>query len=126
LVSTPPKDWPATATNTDTGTVEYANYEPKHVELSVAAAAPSILLLNDKYDPNWSVTVDGKPAELLRCNYIMRGVCLTSGEHKVVFSYGIPKGPLLITLSAFAVGLLLAAVLIWHKWRHPGPAGTLQ
>ena len=48
----------------------------RHIVFAANATAPSVLLLNDKYDPNWHVTVDGKPAELLRCNFIMRGVYL--------------------------------------------------
>jgi hypothetical protein len=29
-----------------------------------------VLLLNDRFDPNWNVRVDGKLERLLRCNYI--------------------------------------------------------
>ena len=54
--------------------MEFKSYSPKQIVFATNATAPSVLLLNDKYDPNWRVTVDGKPAELLRCNYIMRGV----------------------------------------------------
>jgi hypothetical protein len=119
LVSKPLEGWPAAATNANTGTVDYTSYAPKHVELAASNTAPSILMLNDKYDPNWSVTVDGKPAEMLRCNYIMRGVCLPPGEHTVVFSFTMPKGRLYCTLSAIGVGLLLAGILLWQKWQSP-------
>jgi len=54
----------ASATNTATGTVEFASYAPKRVELKANASAPSVLLLNDKFDPGWKVSVDGK---LRRC-----------------------------------------------------------
>ncbi|MGH7992361.1 MAG: hypothetical protein ACREDQ_02520, partial [Limisphaerales bacterium] len=75
LVSTPLPASPATnATNENSGTVEYKSYVPADIRLSAQADAPSVLLLNDKYDPNWHVFVDGKPASLLRCNFIMRGV----------------------------------------------------
>ncbi|MBN1558151.1 MAG: YfhO family protein [Lentisphaerae bacterium] len=64
-----------------------AKYETTHVEVDVRTPASGLLLLNDKYDEDWTVTVDGKPAGLLRCNYLMRGVALTAGRHRVVFSY---------------------------------------
>lgn len=117
VVATPPKDWPATATNANTGTVDYQSYEPDDITLKAKATNSSILLLNDRYDSHWSVTVDGKAAELLRCNFIMRGVCLTPGEHTVVFRFRMPTRLLYITLSAIAVGLLLAAILVFHKMR---------
>jgi hypothetical protein len=117
FVATQPKDWPATATNANIGTVEFQSYGPDGITLKAKATNLSILLLNDRYDNHWSVTVDGKASELLRCNFIMRGVCLKPGEHTVVFRFRMPTGLLYITLSAIAVGLLLAAILVFHKMR---------
>ncbi len=49
-------------------------YEPKDLTVETNSKTSTILLLNDKIDHDWKVLVDQKPAELLRCNYIMRGV----------------------------------------------------
>jgi hypothetical protein len=117
LVATQPKDWPATATNANSGSVEYQSYGPDDIVLKANAASPSILLLNDKYDAHWTVTVDGKAAELLKCNFIMRGVCVPPGEHTVSFRFRVPMG-LLYILSSFGFGLLLAAILAFHSWRN--------
>ena len=70
-----------------------------------------MLLLNDQYDPGWSVTVDGRPAELMRCNYLMRGVYLPAGTHTVEFSFTLPHKLLYVTLSAMLLGILLGAYL---------------
>jgi hypothetical protein len=112
LVSTPQKNLPAVATNENSGTVEFKSYAPKHLAFAANATAPSVLLLNDKYDPHWSVTVDGKPAELLRCNFLMRGVYLTPGQHTVQFDFSLPNMPLYITLAAMGVGLCLVGCLL--------------
>ena len=74
---------------------------------------PSVLLLNDKFDPNWHVFVDGKPAPLLRCNFIMRGVYLPAGAHTVEFKFSAPMGPLYVTLLAMSVGILLCGFLFF-------------
>jgi uncharacterized membrane protein YfhO len=80
------------------------------------ADAPSVLLLNDKFDPHWEVTVDGKPVELLRCNFIMRGVFLQPGPHTVEFKFVLPNGPLYVSLLAIVVGILLSVCLIvWQR-----------
>jgi uncharacterized membrane protein YfhO len=80
---------------------------------------PSVLLLNDRYDANWRVRVDGQPAELLRCNFIMRGVYLTAGSHTVEFQFRLPSGPLEVTLTAIAVGFVLIGLLIFLGRRQP-------
>jgi uncharacterized membrane protein YfhO len=81
---------PAAVTNENSGTVEFTSYAPTDIKLHTQAATPTVLLLNDQYDPHWRVTVDGKPAPLLRANFIMRGVYLTEGEHNVEFQFSLP------------------------------------
>jgi hypothetical protein len=112
LISTPQKNLPAMATNENTGTVEFTRYSPTHIVFTAHAAAPAVLLLNDKYDANWRVTVDGRPAELLRCNFLMRGVYLpTAGTHTVTFDFRLPLKPFYVTLTALGTGLLLCGYL---------------
>jgi len=110
LVDTPKNDLPAVSTNKNSGTVEFKSYAPEYIVFAADAVAPSVLLLNDKYDPNWHVTVDGKPAALLRCNFIMRGVYLQRGQHTVIFDFRLPNKPLYVTLAAMGIGFCL---LIW-------------
>jgi uncharacterized membrane protein YfhO len=76
------------------------------------------LLLNDKYDPNWRVTVDGKPAKMLRANFIMRGVYLTPGAHTVEFQFSMPNKPLYVTLAAIVMGICLLGLLIFLQRRN--------
>jgi hypothetical protein len=113
LVSTPEPGLPAAVTNENSGSVDYKSYESKHFVLTAQTKAPSVLLVNDHYDPHWTVTVDGKPAELLRCNYIMRGVYLpTADSHTVDFSFSLPHRPLYVTLAGLIIGLGLSCFLI--------------
>lgn len=103
------------ATNSNGGTVEFTSYAPKHIVFKANASAPSVLLLNDRYDANWKVTVDGQPATLLRCNYIMRGVQLSPGTHTVEFKFALPVRPLYVSLAAIGVGILLCGLLVMVK-----------
>jgi len=86
------------------GAVDFTSYAPKRIGLSAKAAAPSVLLLNDRFDPGWKVTVDGKPAELLRCNYIMQGVRVPPGEHQIEFQFAAPVTAFVISLLGLALG----------------------
>ena len=58
--------------------------------------------------------MDQQPASLLRCNYIMRGVFLTPGEHTVEFRYHPSLATLCVSLGGWAAGLLLAGYLVWR------------
>ncbi len=97
---------------TNVGSVVYKAYSSKHIQLSATAPQPSILLLNDRFDPNWNVSIDGKPAQLLRCNYLMRGVQVPQGEHLVEFKFQPPIKGLYVSLATWAVGLMVGAYLL--------------
>jgi len=112
FVDTPQINLPSVSTNENSGTVEFTSYAPEHIAFAANAVTPSVLLLNDKYDPNWHVTVDGKPAELLRCNFMMRGVYLQPGAHTVKFDFSLPNKPLYVTLTAMGFGLCLIIFLV--------------
>jgi hypothetical protein len=98
--------------NADAGTVEITGYESKYVKLEADAKLPCVLLLNDKYAPAWGVSVDQKPATLLRCNFIMRGVLLPPGKHTVEFRYRPKLATLFVSLTGWAATLLVAGYLI--------------
>jgi hypothetical protein len=105
------------------GTVEFTSYAPKRIVLQTQAASSSVLLLNDKHDPNWQVLVDGKPAPLLRCNFIMRGVFLEPGGHTVEFRFKPPVNALYISLTAISLGLGLLGFAFANGRRPVSPAG---
>jgi hypothetical protein len=110
---------PAGATNQSAGTVAFISYAPKDLVLKADVKTPAVLLLNDKFDPNWQVLVDSHSAPLLRCNFIMRGVSLTPGSHTVEFHFRPPYQGLYVSLAAAALGLVLFGFLALYAWKQP-------
>jgi hypothetical protein len=102
------------------GSVDFKSYAPNDVVLAANAKAPSVLLLNDEFDPNWRVYIDGKRGEIFRANFIMRGVFLTPGSHTVEFEFSLPHKPLYVTLAAITLGIVLCGYLLFSK-RNPQP-----
>ena len=97
--------------NPPNNAVEITSYSPKTIRLKSSAEMPTILLYNDKYDPGWTVRVDGKPEKLLRANYIMRGVNVPAGNHTIEFYYAPKVSGLYVTLAGIGLGILLCGVL---------------
>jgi len=114
---------PSSSTNSlseaQNGQVDFVSYAPKRIVLQAKASAPSVLLLNDKHDPNWKVTVDGKAAALLRCNYLMRGVQVPAGDHRIEFRFQPPITGLYISLAAIGLGFVLIGFLAVSKPPEP-------
>ena len=63
-----------------------------HVGSYVAAAG--FVVLNDVWHPWWRVSVDGRPARLLRANVLFRAVAVPKGRHLVRFTFRPVAGAL--------------------------------
>ena len=94
------------------GEVITQSYRPKEIRLAAQATGDSVLLLNDHWSAHWRVTVDGQPSELLRCNYVMRGVRLSPGSHEVVFRFQPPMTWLYVSLASLLGGFGLLGFVI--------------
>jgi hypothetical protein len=108
-----------TSTNQDAGTAEYVSYSPKRIVLRAKAAVPAVLLLNDRYNPNWTVTIDGKPVPLFRANYVARGVSVPAGEHTIEYYFSTSGRASLISFAFIVLGLLLIGYLAIAPKREP-------
>ncbi len=104
------------------GEAVLAEYHPRRIVVRTEGEEPGILLFNDRYHSHWKAEVDGEPAVLLRCNYIMRGVRVPEGGSEVVFRYRPPRLPLWTTLLALGAALA-AGLLLWRDFRIRGSGG---
>jgi hypothetical protein len=122
----PPSSENGAASHALPGAVEYESYAPKRVVLRAETSATALLLLNDKYDRSWKVTVDGQPQELLRANFIMRGVVLPKGSHRVEFRFEPPLASLYVSLAAIGLGVLLCGWVVSDSVRTGARAAAVR
>lgn len=59
------------------------------------------------YPEGWVATINGKAAEIVRVNYILRGLIIPSGKHEVIFTFN-PSG---YTISNI-ISLISSSILI--------------
>ncbi|NPV01303.1 MAG: hypothetical protein HPY53_07965 [Brevinematales bacterium] len=86
-------------------------YEPWYLKINVISNQQGGILLNvTRFDPEWKVYVDGKPAELLKVNYIMQGVKLEPGDCTVEFRFEPASSLLKVSLGVIGGGVLLSAI----------------
>jgi hypothetical protein len=101
------------ATNAPPGKAEIlSNPSPKLMEIQTTSDTPAMLLLNDKFEPEWHAYIDGKKADVLRANYLMRGVHVPAGTHKVLFKYEMKPTGFFIVLACDLFGLALIGIVV--------------
>ena len=119
---TPP---PAVSAAEVPDSVRTLRYDFNEAEYMVATAAPGLLVTVEQYDPDWTATVDGAKTEILRVNYLLRGVALPAGVHRVRYVYeprALQAGIRISALSA-AITLLLGVLGLFLAWRRRATAG---
>ncbi len=84
------------------------------LSLTTESAKPSLLVLSEPFAPGWHAQVDGREAEILRVNYLLRGVILSPGQHHIELWYW----PRTLTVGAaisLTTAVLLFGVVFWEK-----------
>lgn len=98
---------PSPASTNSPGSVTITKYQPTAIELSADVKSPALLVLFDKYDPQWKVTVDGNPEKLVAADFIFRGVFLQPGTHQIRFTFKTPIKGLYVSLASIAAAFVL-------------------
>lgn len=67
--------------------VSVVSYTPLRVELEARLDAAGLVVLADVDAPGWSLSLDGRPAPILRANHAMRAAAVPAGRHRLVYRY---------------------------------------
>jgi hypothetical protein len=86
-------------------------YEPNRIAFETRAAQPSVLVVGEIFYPGWEATVDGQPARIHLTDYILRGVALPAGDHRVEMRYRATAARNGALISALALVMLCALAI---------------
>jgi hypothetical protein len=94
-------------------TVELEIYTPNEIVVKTQSAMGAYLLINDQFDPDWQVQINGRPAELLRADYILRAVQVPPGTSTITMRYAAHYGDIPAELvHTLSDGAMIAAWLV--------------
>lgn len=85
-------------------------YEPNRLTYDVRSGKGGVLVFSEIYYPGWTATVDGKPVELGRVDYLLRALRVAPGRHEVVLSFFPRSVDTTETIAYVAFALLLMAL----------------
>ena len=99
-------------------TATISRYGLNDVSIDVETPGPGLLRLADQWYPDWVASVDGRPAEILKADYLLRAVAVPAGRHRVEFHFRSPvvRTGLMLSLGSLAVVLALL-VIGWLRGR---------
>jgi hypothetical protein len=87
--------------------VRIRHYDPQRVEIEAELAAAGLVVLADRFDRHWKLSVDGRPARILNVNLGMRGAAVAAGWHVLVYEYD--KSTFWVAVWVSAAGCVVCA-----------------
>lgn len=91
--------------------------EPRRVELELREPARDgdWLLARDTWEPRWTATVDGAPAQVQRADFCFRAVRLPPGARRVVFEYDGSLARTAFALQSLAWAVVALALVLLRR-----------
>ena len=110
-------DWKESAKRLQENACDQFTVTPDGFTAHIDAKEAGLLVFTVPYDKGFSAAVDGKTAEIIRCDVSFMAVWVEPGSHDVVFTYKTRSLNLGIMLSAAAAAVLLGYIVLAGKKR---------
>ncbi|MBR4312190.1 MAG: YfhO family protein, partial [Bacteroidaceae bacterium] len=69
-------------------TVHLTKYTPRYIDYEYAISKPGTIVFSEIYYPyGWKATVNGKPVDIFRVNYMLRAINVPAGKHTIHFEF---------------------------------------
>lgn len=108
------------------GKIKLTSYKPNQLVYQAQITKAGLGVFSEVYYPNgWTATINGVEADILRVNYLLRGLMLPEGNAEIIFSFEPDgyKGSSIIAASCqyFIILLLVGSLLLpFTKFAHYG------
>ncbi len=93
------------------GSIELVEYQPNHLKYSFNSDSEQFAVFSEMYyQPGWNAYIDGKEANHVRVDYVLRGMKIPAGKHTIEFKFEpqvIQTGGTITMVSCILIGLIL-------------------
>lgn len=100
------------------GKVTMTSYSPNKITYTADVKGNQLAVFSEIYYPiNWKAYVDGKEVEIRKVNYLLRGLELTGGKHKIEFVYDaslLDRSNTMASVGSLLLVLLFGGLIFLH------------
>ena len=98
-------------------TARILEYQPARLVIETNAQTATVLVVSEIIYPGWEATLDGAAARIDTTNFLLRGVVVPAGAHRVEMRYRAPAARYGALISIFSL-LVLGGLLIYARRQH--------
>ncbi len=95
-----------------TSRITLVKYEADELHYTTESTTGGIAIFSEIYYPGWQATIDGKPLEIARADYVLRAAYIPAGKHTVTMTFR-PASIKATETIAYAALILMALGFIY-------------
>lgn len=102
------------------GSISLTDYKPNALTYKSESESEQLAVFSEIWygpDKGWQAYIDGKPAEHIRANYILRAMRIPAGSHTIEFKFDPQAFKTGKSISFASSLLLLLALFGWGGWQ---------
>lgn len=93
-------------------TIVETSYAPDRLTYKSTASTPRVAVFSEIYFPwGWEATIDGKPAEIARVNYVLRAIVVPAGTHEITMTFDPKSVHTTVTVATVSVIVIYLLVI---------------
>ena len=90
------------------------NYEPNRLTIETNSDQQAVLVLSEINYPGWVATIDGTKTPVHATNFILRGIIVPPGKHRIEMNYRAPEAFKGAVISLFTL-ILIGGLAVYAK-----------
>lgn len=98
--------------------IELIRYQPNELVYQYKAASPKLVVFSEVYYPHgWNAYIDGEKVEHFRADYLLRGMVVPEGQHRITFKFEpevVETGSTIALISSILLGLILLGGIFYR------------
>ena len=100
------------------GAIFDVDHQPGFVEMTVRTSSAAVIVVAQRWHPDWMALYDGQPAEIIRIDGLLIGVLVPAGEGRLAVSYASESTRVGATSSGSSLAIVVLLLLLgWSRRR---------
>lgn len=100
------------------GSIKLTKYQPNHMTYESNATSDQLALFSEVWygsNKGWQAYIDGNAVDHIRANYILRGLKVPAGQHKIEFVFA-PKSYSIGKIITLICSLAIVLAFLWFAY----------
>jgi uncharacterized membrane protein YfhO len=98
--------------------IKLEEHKPNYIKYTSSNSNDGFAVFSENYYEGWKATIDGKETDILRVDYVLRGLAIPKGKHTIEFKFEpqvVKTGSTIALVSSILMVLVIIGVVYFDQ-----------